>query len=117
MSTDFSLIDRLIEFGMGLSLAQQMINTMNTAMSNMHVAGVNAGTTGQTNCAAAPYVAVPWYAAVDNHQAGPLNETEVIRLIQKGAINENTLMWAPGMTGWQTACTIPSVNKLLLLHR
>ena len=117
MSTDFSSIDRLIEFGMGMSLAQQMIHMMNSAMNNMQVAGVNAGTTGQMARPSMPYKAVQWYAVVNGLQAGPLNEAEVTKLIQKSDIGENTLMWTPGMSGWQMACNIPEINKLMLLNK
>ena len=64
MSTDFSSIDRLIEFGMGMSLAQQMITTMNSAMNNMQVAGVNAGTTGQPGSSLPPYSGMLWLTTV-----------------------------------------------------
>jgi hypothetical protein len=35
----FFSINRLVEFGMGIAVAQQMVNTMNSAMTNMHVPG------------------------------------------------------------------------------
>lgn len=35
----FNSIDRLLEFGMSMAVANQMINTMNYAMSNMNIAG------------------------------------------------------------------------------
>ena len=117
MSTDFSSIDRLVEFGMGLSLAQQMISTMNTVMNNTQVAGVNAGTTGQTGVNSAPYTAGQWYVAIDNRQAGPLTPAEVERLVANGTLHDNTLMWRPGMTGWQMACNIPEINKIILLKQ
>ena len=47
MDNNFNSIDRLVEFGMGMAVAQQMVNTMNYAMSNMKVPGV--GTTATPN--------------------------------------------------------------------
>lgn len=117
MSTDFSSIDRLVEFGMGLSLAQQMVNTMNHAMNNMQVAGVNAGTTGQTGCASASMTATHWYTVVDNRQVGPLNTAELTKLIDNDSIQENSLVWRPGMSGWQMACNVPEINKIFLLNK
>lgn len=117
MSTDFSSIDRLIEFGMGMSLAQQMITTMNSAMNNMQVAGVNAGTTGQPGSSLPPYNHLQWYAVVNNRQAGPLNDTEILKLVKANDIEDNTLMWCPGMKGWQMACNIPEINKLIILNK
>lgn len=117
MSTDFSSIDRLIEFGIGMSLAQQMVNTMNQAMNSMQVAGVNAGTTGQAQIASAPLVVNQWYAVVNDCQAGPLNTAELTKLIDAGTILDNTLMWRPGMSGWLMACNIPEINKIFLLNK
>lgn len=117
--TDFSSIDRLVEFGMGMGLAQQMVNTMNNTMSNMHVAGVNAQSTG---CVKQPGgVALPpmdsgkWYVVVDEKMAGPLSEEELTTLIKKGRIADNTLLWREGMQSWMMAQDIPEVNKYLLL--
>lgn len=116
MSTDFSSIDRLVEFGMGMGLAQQMVNTMNQTMNSMQVAGVNAGTTGQQ--AMAPHMKVPnqWYVAVDGRQAGPLTDIELKELVKAKKVEENTLVWRPGLTAWQLACNVPELNKLFLLN-
>ena len=40
MDNNFNSIERLMEFGMGMAVAQQMVNTMNYAMTNMNVPGV-----------------------------------------------------------------------------
>lgn len=117
MSTDFSSIDRLIEFGIGMSLAQQMVYTMNNAMNNMQVPGVNAGTTGQAQVASRPLAVTQWYTIVNDRQVGPLNTDELTRLIDDGDVQENTLMWRPGMPGWVMACNIPEINKIFLLNK
>ena len=117
MNTDFSSIDRLVEFGMGLALAQQMMTTMNSAINNMQVAGVNAGTTGQAGNPLPSFNHTGWYAVINNRQAGPLNNAEVIKLIQNDDIEDNTLMWRPGMKGWQMACNIPEINKVMILNK
>ncbi len=118
MSTDFSSIDKLMEFGLGISLAQQMVNTMNHAMSNNAVPGVNAGTTGQTfvnQTAVPPKSELQWYAVIDNLQVGPLSSSEIKTLVQRGKIVENTLVWRAGMTAWQLAKNIPEINKIIIL--
>lgn len=113
MSTDFSSIDRLVEFGLGVGLAQQMVNTMNHTMNSMQVAGVNAGTTGQKP--GIPAADSAWYAAIDGRTAGPLTETELKSLVNRDVITESTLLWCPGMTAWKFGKDIPLINKLLLL--
>ncbi|MDE6296993.1 MAG: GYF domain-containing protein [Muribaculaceae bacterium] len=112
--TDFSSIDRLMEIGMSMGLAQQMVNTMNQTMNNMQIAGVNAGTTGKT-----PPVIPPstnqWYAAIDGHLAGPLSERDIHRLIERDLLVGSTLLWCNGMKAWKKAEDIPEINKELLL--
>lgn len=117
MSTDFSSIDRLVEFGMGLGLAQQMITTMNSAINRMQIPGVNAGSTGQTGNSLPPFNHPRWYAVVNNRQAGPLNDGEILQLIRSNDIEDNTLMWCSGMNGWQMACNIPEINKIIVLNK
>ncbi|MCM1320401.1 MAG: DUF4339 domain-containing protein [Muribaculaceae bacterium] len=124
---DLSTVDRLVEFGMGTALASQMINTMNQAMANMNFAGVTARTPNVNASAQsmvqpsaqAPSAQTPpqvmYYAAIDGHQAGPLNVAEIKTLICKKLITTDTLMWCPGMEGWRMAQDIPEVNKLILL--
>ncbi len=118
MSTDFSSIDKLMEFGLGISLAQQMVNTMNHAMNNVVVPGVNAGTTGQVyvnQTAVPPKSELRWYSVIDNLQVGPLSDAEVKILVQRGRITENTLVWREGMTAWQLAQNVPEINKMIIL--
>lgn len=112
--TDFSSIDRLMEIGMSMGLAQQMVNTMNQTMNTMQVAGVNAGTTGITPRVAAPAIN-QWYAAIDGHLAGPLSERDIHRLIERDLLVGATLLWCPGMTSWKKAEDISEINKELLL--
>lgn len=105
--TDFSSIDRLMEFGLGIGLAQQMINTMNYSVSHMAVPGVG------INCM--PEKSVSYFAVINNAQAGPLNEKEVAELIKRNKITEETLMWHSGLAGWRRGRDIPLIHKLILL--
>lgn len=114
MSTDFSSIDRLVEFGLGLGLAQQMVNTMNYTMNTMKVAGVNAGTTGPIPAGACS-IGVKWYAVVDNKIVGALTQAELERLIKEGKISEDSFIWREGMNEWKLASDIPVINKIILL--
>ncbi len=109
MENSFNSIDRLVEFGLGIGIAQQMIRTMNHAMANMSVAGVG-------NAFASPE-ALLFYAVVDNIQIGPLSENEITELIKNKSIYRNTLMWKVGTSAWKIAESIPEINKLILLNQ
>jgi uncharacterized protein (TIGR00266 family) len=41
-----------------------------------------------------------WYTAVDGNQQGPMEEAEVIRLIQVGELGSNAHVYSQGMDGW-----------------
>ncbi|MDE5840900.1 MAG: DUF4339 domain-containing protein, partial [Muribaculaceae bacterium] len=87
--------------------------TMNHTINSMQIAGVNAGTTGQTMHQQTP--SVQWYAAIDNHFAGPLSEKDLHKFIERNLLVADTLLWCPGMKAWQRAEDIPVINKELLL--
>ena len=112
---DFFSINKLVEFGMGMSIAQQMVNTMNNTMQNMHIPGTmnpmqQIGTTPQN----LPQPQV-FYAIIEGNSVGPLSDAEVIRLIADKRITKDTLVWKPGMKEWQTVERTPEVLKLVLL--
>jgi hypothetical protein len=75
----FFSINRLVEFGMGI--AQQMVNTMNSAMTNMNVPG-----------SLNPMQTAPqfYYAMIEGNQAGPFSGQELSRLISEKKIVKET---------------------------
>ncbi|MBO5216901.1 MAG: DUF4339 domain-containing protein [Alistipes sp.] len=107
MENDFSSLERLMEFGMSMAVAQQMIATMNHSIGSMTVPGVN-----QPFCEQVEY-----YAVIDGKQAGPFTEENLQQLAQKGTLASDTLMWHRGLSGWRRACDIPVANKWLLLSK
>ena len=105
MNNDFGSIERLMEFGMSIAVAQQMVATMNHAIGNMAVPG--AGIPIKQS--------VEYYAVVDGVQAGPLSEDELRTLIERSAVNGESLIWHRGLTAWKQAKNVPEVNKWILL--
>ena len=103
----FFSINRLVEFGMGLAVAQQMVKTMNDAMSNMYVPG-----------AMNPIQPIQqqfYYAMIEGSQAGPFSEQELSRLIADKKVTKETYIWKPGLSKWEIAERIPEVLKLVAL--
>ncbi|MEM9445027.1 MAG: RDD family protein [Verrucomicrobiota bacterium] len=43
-----------------------------------------------------------WYYQKGQEQAGPVDEKEVLRLASTGEINDLTLVWKEGMSGWKS---------------
>jgi hypothetical protein len=103
----FFSINRLVEFGMGMAMAQQMVKTMNAAITDMHIPG--AMNPMQT---ASPQF---YYAIIEGNQAGPFSEQELSRLIAEKIISKETYIWKPGLVQWEIAEKLPDVLKLVAL--
>lgn len=104
----FSL-DKLVEFGLGASVATQMINNMNQSINSMTTPGVNntmlnAGSTEPL-----------YFVALDGSAQGPYSSTELARMINEGSIVKETYLWKPGMDKWDLAQNIPEVLRLVAM--
>ncbi len=103
--SSFYSINNLVEFGMGMAVAQQMIKTMNQSIETMKVPGSFSTQQRQSL----------FYAVVEGKQMGPLSEHEVSRLIRDKKIVNESYMWKPGMPSWELAEKIPEVLRLVAL--
>ncbi len=101
-------MDRLLEFGLGIAMAQQMIQVMNESMKNMYVPGaMNNLQPAQTQTF--------YYALLDDVQAGPFSEQELSRLVAEKKVTKETYIWRLGMLQWQKAMELPDVLRLVAL--
>jgi len=104
----FNSIERLMEFGMSMAVAQQMMQTMHHAIQNM--------TTPQFENVNAPLPqATSFYALVNDIPQGPFTEQELSGHILANRVNKETLVWLNGMPGWVQAHQVPEVAKLFAL--
>lgn len=107
-SNDFFSLDRLLEFGLGMGMAQQMINTMNQSMKSMYIPGSIQSMPQQ------PLASI-YYVAIDGQQTGPLRESELMELIRDKKVSKDTLAWMPGMATWLPIEKVPAILKLIAL--
>ena len=105
----FFSIDRLIEFGLGMGMAQQMIRVMNESMQTMYVPG---SIQSMPNPVVQQQI---YYVALDGKTVGPLNDSELSQLISQKRVDKNTLAWMPGLPTWQPIEQIPAVLKIVAL--
>jgi hypothetical protein len=103
----FFSMDRLLEFGMGISIAQQMVNSMNHAVNNMHVPGAMQSMGNPPKHF--------FYAMIEGKQNGPFSEQEFTRLIEEKKVVKETYVWMPSLPNWKMAEQIPEVLKLVAL--
>ena len=109
MNNNAFSVDNLVEFGMSVAVANQMINSMNSVISNTTIPGAN----NPTGIKVDPNSV--YYIAIDNKPAGPFTVPEISRLISDKKINKDTLVWKPGMPSWETAEKIPEVLRIVAL--
>ena len=107
-NNDFFSLDRLLEFGLGMGMAQQMINTMNQSMKSMYIPGSIQSMPQQP-------IASIYYVAIDRQQTGPLRESELMELIRDKKVSKDTLAWMPGMASWLPIEKVPAILKLIAL--
>lgn len=104
---DFSSIDKLVEFGLSLAVAQQMIATVNHSINNMDIPGVHNPITNSKE--------TTYFVVLDGKQSGPYDEAKMMEFIHAGKITPQTLVWKPGLSSWRTAEDICEINRLFLL--
>lgn len=107
----FSTIDHLVEFGMGMAIAQQMVNTMNHCISNMQVPG--AGNYLNQGGLTSPQ----YHILVNDAVAGPFAEGELSTLAKAKSLTPDTMVWRSGMRGWMQAKNVPDVQKIIMLNQ
>lgn len=101
----FFSMDKLVEFGLGMAMAQQMVQMMNQAMNQMQVPGsVQTIPTPQ---------AQTFYVAVNGNPIGPITESEFIRLVVEKKVTKDSLAWMPGMVNWQPIEQIPAILRII----
>lgn len=107
MSNDFYSMDKLVEFGMGVAVANQMATSMNQALNQMQIPGAGNAISSKAETI--------YYAVIDGKQAGPFSLTELSRLITEKKIVKETYVWKPGMPGWDLAENVSEVLRLVAI--
>ena len=109
MYNSFDSIDRLMEIGLSMAVATQMVNTMNSIMNNISYAGQNSSLN-----------TIPpqeeYYIVFDGKMCGPMYEQDLVTLVKNGSLTKDTLCWTTHLTGWIYAKDIPQILKLILLN-
>lgn len=106
--SNFFSIDRLVEFGLGMAMARQMVNIMNESMKSMYVPG-------SIQSMPTPQATANIYAAIDGSSVGPMTEKEFANLVTERKVTKETLVWSPGMQGWKPLQEVPSILKIVAM--
>lgn len=100
-------VDNLVEFGIGMAMARQMVDMFNRSMPDLSQSPVDMLYANN---------GVQYFIGVDGKPAGPVCEAELVQLIRNRSVNKDTLVWMKGMTEWKPIQDTPSVLKLIALN-
>jgi membrane protease subunit (stomatin/prohibitin family) len=108
-----------VQMGVGMAAAQSMMQ----AFQQM---GINRGATAFTQLPAMvngapvnlngmppplPSVAMAtFHVAIDGQAQGPLDAEALHAMVEQGKMTAATLVWQPGMAGWQAAANVPALT-------
>lgn len=107
MDNSFFAVDKLVEFGLSMAVAQQMIQSMNQSLDHMKVAGPSSRQNSSSQ--------EIYYVIIDENQAGPFTEQQMIGLINDKRVTKSSYVWKPGLSNWQLAEKMPEILKLVVL--
>jgi len=99
-------VDRLVEFGISMAVAQQMISGFQQAMSPLNQTQV---------MAPAQTMSRVYFAIVGGSQVGPLSNHDIIRMVRDRELDANTLLWTAGTPQWKSASSFPEIMSIVAL--
>lgn len=100
-------MDKLVEFGMSVAVAGQMMSAMNQSLNQMQIPGA-----GKAMPASPDNI---YFAVIDGNQSGPYSLAELSRLISEKKIVKETYIWKPGMSQWELAENVGEVLRLVAI--
>lgn len=105
---NFFSIERLVEFGLGVGIAQQMVGSMNQALHSTRMPGTSGGV-------GFPGLPASYFFILEGKQAGPFSPDQIPVLIASGQVTRSTYAWRPGLVQWEKVENLPDVLRIVAL--
>lgn len=100
--------EQLVQFGLGIYIAREIAQAMNSAISNAVGPGHHSSSAGQQ-------VSTSYHVLLDEKASGPFSEPELMRLIKAQHLTKDTFVWRPGLKDWGRAGDMPDILRLVAL--
>ena len=112
--SNFYSLDRLVEFGLSMAFATQMIEVMNKSLMTMQTPSANI-----LWPRGLPHLDTPHadniYVILNSEKLGPLSGREFASLVTRHEVTKDTKAWIPGLSAWKEVQEIPSLLKIIAL--
>lgn len=99
--SDSGMFDKVVEFGMGMAMCQQIPQMMNAATA----------ASSQQAPPPLPKETV-YFLAINGQKYGPYTVSQLQQFIPTGQVTGQTLVWCQGMPQWAPASTRPDIAPL-----
>jgi len=96
-----------VGMGAGFGMAQQMAQSFNQQSGS----ALSSSTVSNTPPPLPNFIS--YFVAVNNQQAGPFDEKQLMDLAKNGQLTTETLVWNSGMSNWMKAESIAELKDLL----
>jgi len=105
--------ERLVEFGLGMAMARQMVEMFNQTMTPMNTTIPTPGLSPafQRQPISTPSI----YVGIDGKPMGPLSEYEFLELYRNKRITKDSLVWISGMANWQRIEETPNILRIIAM--
>ncbi len=113
MEDSANFIEKMLELGIGLSMVKQMPEILDGCVPKSG----DSIMPSQNSNIPPPLQTAGVYVVVDNAQAGPFSDEEMLKLIKAGCVETDTLVWKTGMASWLPAKQVPDIQRLFVLAK
>jgi membrane protease subunit (stomatin/prohibitin family) len=92
-----------LDFGVGIAMAQQLTQTMQTPQPNVQPMGQ------ALNAPPPPPPSTQWFLSRDGQNLGPFSASQLLA----NGLTRQTYVWRNGLANWQFASEVPELEQLL----
>ena len=107
-------MEKFVELGMGVAIAQEMTRALTAAMQQANVGPNAIPAWGTPPSPQAPPPLAVYHLALDGRPVGPLTLAEISEKLRSGHAQLDTLAWRPGFAAWEPLRAIPELASVLI---
>ncbi len=112
----FFSLDRLLEFGLSMEMARQMMSNINQSIGQMQAFGSQMPDgSSQSKVLSNLGSKFLYYVVIDGESCGPYNGIKLKQLIRDKKLTNKSFVWKPEFLEWKLAEKVPEILELVAL--